>query len=80
MDRQLTVDFNRAVGGSLIRANTRRAKTRVAFVPGSIIVVGDDDWGVAQAEVVDHDPETGSIILRLLGDLIDERSDGVAAV
>ena len=49
-------------------------------MPGSIIVVGDDDWGVVQAEVVDHDPETGTIILRLLGDLIDERSDGVAAV
>ena len=80
MERQLTVDFNRTIDGSLIRANTRRAKAGVACVPGSIIVVGDDDWGVVQAEVVDHDPETGSLILRLLGDLIDERSDGVAAV
>jgi hypothetical protein len=80
VERQLTVDFNRAVGGSLICANTRRAKAGVACVPGSIIVVGDDDWGVVQAEVVEHDPETGSIIVRLLGDLIDERTDGVAAV
>ena len=80
MERQLTVDFNRAVDGSLIRANTRRAKVGVEFVVGSISVVGDDDWGVAQAEVVEHEPETGSLILRLLGDLIDERSDGVAAV
>ena len=80
MERQLAVDFNRAVDGSLIRANTRRAKAGVAFVPGSIIVVGDDDWGVVQAEVVEHDPETGSLILRLLGDLIDERSEGAAAV
>ena len=80
MERQLTVDFNRAVDGSLIRANTRRAKAGVAFVPGSISVVGDDDWGVVQAEVVEHEPETGSIVLRLLGDLIDEHPDGVAAV
>ena len=80
VERQLTVDFNRTIDGSLIRANTRRAKKGVACVPGSIIVVGDDDWGVVQAEVVDHDPETGSLILRLLGDLIDERTDGVAAV
>ena len=80
MERQLTVDFNRVVDGSLIRANTRRAMAGVAYVPGSIIVVGDDDCGVVQAEVVEHEPETGSIVLRLLGDLVDERSDGVAAV
>ena len=79
MQRQLTVDFNRTIDGSLIRANTRRAKAGVAFVPGSIIVVGDDDWGVAHAEIIEHEPETGSLVLRLLGDLIDERSD-VAAV
>ena len=80
MERQLTVDFNRTIDGSLIRANTRRAMAGVACVPRSIIVVGDDDWGVVQAEVVEHEPETGSIVLRLLGDLVDERSDGVAAV
>ena len=49
MERPLTVDFNRTIDGSLIPANTRRAKAGVAFVPGSIIVVGDDDWGVVQA-------------------------------
>ena len=80
MERQLTVDFNRTIDGALIRANTRRAKAGVACDPGSIIVVGDDDWGVVLAEVVEHEPETGSPILRLLGDLIDERTDGVPAV
>ena len=80
MERQLTVDFNPTVDGSLIRANSRRANAGVALVPGSIIVVGDDDWGVVQAEVVEHEPATGSLILRLLGDLIDECPDGVAAV
>ena len=74
------MDFNRTIDGSLIRANTRRAKAGVACVPGSIIVVGDDDWGVAHAEIVEHEPESGSLILRLLDDLIDERADGVAAV
>ena len=80
MEGQLTVDFNRTIDGSLIRANTRRANAGVACLPGSIIVVGDDDWGVVRAEVVKHGPESGSLILRLLGDLIDERADGVAAV
>jgi hypothetical protein len=27
---------------------------------------------VARAEVVDHEPETGSLVLRLLDELVDE--------
>lgn len=72
MERQLTVDFNRAVDGSLIRANARRAKAGVAFDVGSTIVLGDDDWGVALAQVVECEPGSGSLVLRLLGDLVDE--------
>ena len=55
MVRQLTVDFNRVVDGSLIRANARRAARTVLDV-GSIIVVGDDDWGIGRAEVVEFGP------------------------
>ena len=74
------MDFNRTIDGSLVRANTRRAKAGVACVPSSIIVLGDDDWAVARAEVVEHEAATSSTILRLLGDLIDQRPDGAAAV
>ena len=46
MDRQLTVDFNRVIGGDLIRANSRRATPGTVLEIGSVVVVGDDDWGV----------------------------------
>ena len=72
MVRQLTVDFNRVIEGSLIRANARRVAPGTALDVGSVIVVGDDDWGVVRAEVVEHDPESGSLVLRLLGELVDE--------
>lgn len=73
MVRQLTVDFNRVIGGDLIRANSRRAIPGTVLEVGSIIVVGDDDWGVVQAEVVEHDLASGSLVLRLLGAIVDER-------
>ena len=72
MIRQLTVDFNRVVGGSLIRANARRAVDGAELEVGMTVVVGDDDWGVAQAEVVEHDRASGSMVLRLLTDLVEE--------
>jgi len=74
VERQLTVDFNRAVDGALIRANARRAISGTVLEVGSIGVVGDDDWGVVQAEVVEHDHVSGSLVLRLLGELVDERA------
>ena len=72
MVRQLTVDFNRVIGGDLIRANSRRAIPGTVLEVGSIIV-GDDDWGVVHAEVVEHDLASGSLVLRLLGAIVDER-------
>jgi hypothetical protein len=57
----------------LIRANSRRAIPGTVLEVGSVLVVGDDDWGVVQAEVVEHDLESGSLVLRLLGELVDER-------
>ena len=72
MVRQLTVDFNRVVNGDLIRGNARRAVPGTVLDIGSIVIVGDDDWGVVRAEVVEHDPESGSLVLRLLGELVDE--------
>ena len=72
MVRQLTVDFNRVIKGDLIRANSRRAIPGTVREVGSIIVVGDDDWGVVQAEVVEHDLASGSLVLRLLGAIVDD--------
>ena len=53
--RQLTVDFNQVVEGSLIRANARRALVGDAFEVGMTIVVGNDGWGVVHGEVIEHD-------------------------
>lgn len=75
MIRQLTVDFNRVVDGALIRANARRAIPGTDLSVGSTVVAGDDDWGVVEAEVVEHDLESGSLVLRLLGELVDEQAD-----
>ena len=75
MVRQLTVDFDRVVDGAPIRANARRAVPGTVLTVGATVIVGDDDWGVTEAEVVEHDLETGSLVLRLLGDLVDEQAD-----
>ncbi len=72
MVRQLTVDFNRVVDGALIRGNARRAVPGTDLEIGSVVVVGDDDWGVVPAEVVEHDRASGALVLRLLGELVDE--------
>jgi ribosomal protein L21 len=74
MVRQLTVDFNRVVDGALIRGNARRAVPGTDLEIGSVVVVGDDDRGVASAEVVEHDRVSGALVLRLLGELTDERA------
>ena len=46
----------------------RRAVQGTVLDVGSLVVVGDDDWGVVGAEVVEHDRESGSLVPRLLGD------------
>jgi hypothetical protein len=70
--RQLTVDFNQVIEGDLMRANARCAAAGTVLDVGSEVVVGDDDWGAVHAQVVEHDHETGSLVLRLLGELVEE--------
>ena len=72
MVRQLTVDINRVIDGDLMRAKARRAIPGTVLDVGSVVVVGDDDWGVVRAEVVMHDRDLGSLVLRLLGEIVDE--------
>lgn len=74
MIRQLTVDFNRVIEGSLIRANASRAVAGTELELGMTVVVGDDDWGVVWAEVVELDRESGSMVVRIIGDLVDEHA------
>ena len=69
MIRQLTVDFNRVVRDDLIRGNARRAVPGTDIAVGAIVIVGDDDWGVAPAEIVEYDPSTGAVVLRVLEEL-----------
>ncbi len=69
MIRQLTVDFNRVVRDDLIRANARRAVPGTDLSIGATVIVGDDDWGVAPAEIVESNPSTGALVLRVLAEL-----------
>ena len=80
MVRQLTVDFNRVIEGSLIRANASRAVTGAELEVGLTIVVGADGWGVVRAEVVELDHASGSMVLRLVGDLVAEYGDPPACL
>lgn len=72
MRRQLTVDFNRVVRDDLIRANARRAAPGTAIAVGKTVIVGDDDWGVAPAEIVEYDESSGALVVRVLADLEPE--------
>ena len=58
----------------MIRGNARHARPGTVLAVGSIVVVGDDDWGVVGAEVVDRDHESGSLVLRLLGEIGDDET------
>jgi len=69
MTSQLTVDFNRVVRDDFIRANARRAVPGTDLSVGATVIIGDDDWGVAPAEVVEYDEATGALILRVLAEL-----------
>ncbi len=74
MVRQLTVDFNRVVRDDLIRGNARRAVPGTILAVGATVVVGDDDWGVAPAQVVEHDEGSGALVLKVLSELQPEVS------
>jgi hypothetical protein len=39
---------------------------------GSTVIVGDDDWGVTPAEIVEYDDAIGALVLRVLGELQSE--------
>lgn len=63
------VDFNTYPGRGLVYGNARHAQRGVVVRPGSVLLLGDNDWGVVRAEIVDLDEATGSFTARLLGDI-----------
>lgn len=78
MRRQLTVDFNRVIADDLIRANARRAAPGTVLAIGATVVVGDDDWGVAPAQVVAYDEATGALVLRVMSELQPEGANSLS--
>ncbi len=58
----------------LIRANARRAVLGADLAIGSVVLVGDDDWGVVPAEVVEHDRSSGALVIRL-SEFVDEHAN-----
>lgn len=69
--------LHRVIGDDLIRANARRAVPGTDLSVGASVIVGDDDWGVAPAEVVEHDEATWALILKVLAEL---RPQGAGAM
>lgn len=79
MTRQLTVDFNEELDDGLLLADDRDAVPGTRIAVGAQLVVGDDDAGVCMAEVVEHDPVSGVLTLRLLDDqLRNQRAEPAA--
>ena len=58
---------------SPFRVIARRGFQERCSTSAPFVVVGDDDWGVVRAAVIDDDRESGSLVLRLLGELVEER-------
>ncbi|MGH8884325.1 MAG: hypothetical protein ACRDYX_03960 [Egibacteraceae bacterium] len=78
MIRQLTVDFNEEIDDGLILANERDAVPGTRIAVGERVIVGDDDAGACHAEIVDHDPVSGVLFVRLLDDRLSDERDGVS--
>ncbi len=45
---------------------------------GQTLVVGDDDWGIAPAEVVEYDEDSGALVLWVLAELQAEASTSLS--
>jgi hypothetical protein len=62
------VDFNTYPGPDRVYGNARHGG--VVVRQGAVLTLGDEDWGVVRAEIVDFDPATGTFTGRLLGDIV----------
>ncbi len=75
------VDFNTYPGPDLVYGNARHAQAGVVVRQGAVLTLGDEDWGVVRAEVIEFDAGTGSFTARLLGDIVptDEGATSASA-
>jgi hypothetical protein len=64
------VDFNTYPGPDLVYGNARHAQPGVVVKQGAVLTLGDDDWGVVRAGIIEFDPPTGTFTARLLGDIV----------
>jgi len=67
---QVRVDFNSGPAPDLVYGNARHAAAGVTVSVGEVLVLGDDDWGTARAEIIDFEPATGTFTARLLGEIV----------
>lgn len=72
------VDFNTYPGPDLVYGNTRHARPGVTVRLGATLALGDEDWGVVQAEIVEYDEGTGTFTARLLGEITPTTQDEAA--
>lgn len=72
MRRQLTVDFNEELDDGLLLAHDRDAVPGTQITVGTRLTVGDDDAGVCLAEVVEYEPTSGVLTVRLLEDQLSD--------
>jgi hypothetical protein len=66
----IRVDFNTYPGPDLVYGNARHAAAGVVVRQGAVLTLGDDDWGVVRAEIIEFEPTTGTFTARLLGDIV----------
>lgn len=74
----LRVDFNTYPGPDLVYGNARHAEPGVVVHEGAVLTLGDEDWGIVRAEIIDFDPATGTFTARLLGAVVT-LDDGAAS-
>ena len=54
------VDFNTYPGPNLVYGNARHAQPGVVVRQGSMLILGDEDWGAVGAEIGEYDEATGT--------------------
>ncbi|MGH8974609.1 MAG: hypothetical protein ACRD0C_15590 [Acidimicrobiia bacterium] len=70
MGFDVRVDLNTYPGPDLVYGNARHAEPGVVIQRGAVLILGDEDWGVVRAEIVEFNPATGTFTARLVGDIV----------
>lgn len=65
MNWDLWVDFHRVDEHGFTMASSRHARPGVRLREGAYLVVGEEDFGDAVARVVEYEPKTGFVRLKV---------------